>query len=75
METLKNFFTGFLVIFVSLILFGIILLAWPLLVGLSSLILSIIAAIAFVVLIFYIIVLIGHLVRSIVFGKSEKKDE
>ena len=72
MDTIKNFLTGVLVVVFSFILLGVVLLIWPLLIGLSSIILTILAAIAFILLIFYITVLIGYLVRSFVFRKSEK---
>ena len=64
METLKNFFIGLAVIVLSLIIFGILVMTWPLLVGISSIILSILAAILFLVMIFYVVVLLGHLVRQ-----------
>jgi len=64
METLKNFFIGLAVIVLSLIIFGILVMTWPLLAGISSVILSIFAAVLFLVMIFYIVVLLGHLVRQ-----------
>ncbi|MCK5451568.1 MAG: hypothetical protein KAI70_07370 [Candidatus Omnitrophica bacterium] len=64
METLKNFFIGVVVIVLSLIIFGIVVLTWPFLVGISSLILSVFAAVLFLVFIFYVIVLVGHLIRQ-----------
>ncbi len=65
METLKNFFTGIFVIILSLIILGIILVFWPLFIGISSILLSILAGILFIVLIFYIIVLVGYLTRAL----------
>ncbi len=72
METLKNFLTGLLVCIVSLILFGLIFITWPVLLGLGSLLLSIAAGIVFIMLVFYAIVLIGYLVRSILFKKDKE---
>ena len=65
MNTLKNFFIGLVVIILSLIIFGLVALTWPILIGISSLFLSILAAVLFVLLIFYIIVLIGHITRQL----------
>ncbi len=64
METIKNFIIGLFVIILSLLLFVLIGLSWPLLVGIGSIILSIIAAGLFIVLIFYVIVLVGYLTRQ-----------
>jgi len=72
METLKNFLIGLLVCIVSLILFGLIFITWPILLGLGSLLLSIAAGIVFIILIFYAVVLIGYLVRSILFKKQDQ---
>jgi len=66
MDTLKNFLTGLVVIFLSLIIFGIILLTWPVIVGISSIVLSFIVAVLFLLLIFYIIVFVGYIVRELI---------
>ena len=66
MDTLKNFLLGLTVIILSMIIFVMVAFTWPFLIGISSIILSIIASILFVVLIFYIIVLIGYLVRQLI---------
>ncbi|MFH1552915.1 MAG: hypothetical protein ABID83_04690 [Candidatus Omnitrophota bacterium] len=66
METLKNFFIGLVVIILSLIIFGLVFATWPLLIGISSVLLSIVAAALFVVLIFYVIVLVGHITRQLI---------
>lgn len=63
METLKNFFIGIVVIFLSFIVFLLVALGWPLIIGLGSIIFSILAGIVFLVLVFYFIVLVGYLVR------------
>lgn len=70
MDTLKNFFVGVAVIILSLIIFGLVMLTWPLLLGIGSIILSILAFALFLVLIFYVVVLIGHIVRK-VFQKEQ----
>jgi len=75
MEVLKNFLIGLIVVIASLVLFIIIGLTWPLLSLLGSLFLSIVAAIAFIVLIFYIIVFIGYLVRTLIFKRIIKDAE
>jgi len=66
METFKNFIVGCVALVVSLMIFGIIMLTWPVLVGISSFILTIAAAILFLVLIFYVIVLLGYIVREVI---------
>jgi hypothetical protein len=63
METLKNFFIGLFVILLSTIIMGLIFMTWPVIIGIGSVILSFLAAILFVVMLFYVIVLVGHLVR------------
>lgn len=70
METLKNFFIGLLVVIMSLIIIGIVLLTWPILIGISSILLSVIAAGLLLVFIFYIVVLIGYVVRQLVRGNK-----
>lgn len=63
METFKNFVIGLFVIVLSLIIFILVSLTWPLIIGIGSILLSVIAGILFVILIFYVIVLVGHLTR------------
>ncbi|MFH1837483.1 MAG: hypothetical protein ABH862_05170 [Candidatus Omnitrophota bacterium] len=65
MDTLKNFFIGIVVIILSLIILGFVALTWPILLGISSVILSILAFVLFVTLIFYVIVLVGHVTRKL----------
>lgn len=69
METLKNFFIGLFVILLSLIIIALVFLAWPVLIGISSFLLTVLAGILFVVLLFYIVVLVGHLTRQIITKK------
>ncbi|MBD3425921.1 MAG: hypothetical protein GF409_01665 [Candidatus Omnitrophica bacterium] len=69
METLKNFFIGLFVILLSLIIIALVFLAWPVLIGISSFLLTVLAGILFVVLLFYIVVLVGHLTRQIITRK------
>ncbi len=66
METVKNFLIGLVVVVMALIIIGLFTLTWPVLLGITSLILSILAAILFVVLVFYIIVLVGHITCRII---------
>jgi hypothetical protein len=66
METIKNFLTGLVVIIMSLLLLGLVFLTWPILIGIGSLVLSIVAAVLFVILLFYVVVLVGHLTRYII---------
>ncbi|MFC1548493.1 hypothetical protein ACFL5E_00885 [Candidatus Omnitrophota bacterium] len=69
METLKNFFTGLFVVVMSLIILGLVFFTWPILIGFGSVILSVLVGILFVILLFYIIVLIGHLARQVISKK------
>ncbi len=74
METLKNFLIGVIVVVLSLILLPIVLVTWPFLIGISSIALSILGAILFVVLVFYIIVLIGYATRQLV-SRNKNNDK
>ncbi|MDP8299134.1 MAG: hypothetical protein P9L88_04450 [Candidatus Tantalella remota] len=65
MDTLKNFFIGLVIVVLSFILLGLVFITWPILIGISSLILTVVAAILFLILIFYIIVLIGYAARQL----------
>ena len=65
MDTLKNFFIGLIIVIVSLIILGLIMLTWPILIGISSILLSILAFVLFLTFIFYIVVLIGHSARNL----------
>lgn len=66
METVKNFLIGLVVIVMALILVGLFSFTWPVLIGITSLLLSILAVVLFVILLFYIIVLVGHITRRII---------
>jgi hypothetical protein len=70
MNFLKNFFLGLFVVIVSFFIFLIITFTWPVIIGLSSLILSFLAGVLFVALFIYLISLVGQLVRTIVFRKD-----
>ncbi|MDP8258477.1 MAG: hypothetical protein P9L90_03545 [Candidatus Aadella gelida] len=65
MDTLKNFFIGLIIVIVSLIILGLVMLTWPILIGISSILLSILAFVLFLTFIFYIVVLIGHSARNL----------
>lgn len=66
METFKNFLLGLFIVLLSLVILVVVYFTWPVLIGITSLILSVVAGILFFVLIFYIIVLIGHIVRQLI---------
>lgn len=74
MEILKNFLIGLVAIVVSFIFFIIILFIWPFLIGLGSLLLTFAAGLIFLILVFYIIVAIGYLVRTILKRETPKRD-
>lgn len=65
METFKNFIIGVFVMAMALVVVFITFMAWPFLIGITSFVLFVAAAFLFLVLIFYVIVLIGHLTRMI----------
>jgi len=72
METIKNFLAGLLVVIFALIVsvFGFLL--WPLMLGIGSIILFFAVIVLTIVAGFYIIVLVGHVVRK---GLSEADTE
>ncbi len=70
METLKNFLVGLFILAASLIIAGAIFLTWPLIIGISSVILSIIIIILYIILIFYIVVLVGYLATRLLSRKK-----
>ena len=70
METIKNFFTGLLVVILSLVVLAIVAVTWPFIIGLGSVILSVIAGILLFILIFYIITFVGYLTRQILKKKG-----
>ena len=70
METIKNFFTGLLVVILSLVVLAIVAVTWPFIIGLGSVILSVIAGILLFILIFYIITFVGYLTRQILKKKE-----
>ena len=65
METLKNFFTGLLVVILVFIVLAIIAVAWPFILGFGSIFLTVVAGVLLIVLVFYIITFIGYLARQI----------
>lgn len=71
MTILKDFLIGLGIIIVSPVIFILGFFAWQTLIGLSSFILIALVGILFLVLIFYIIVLIGYLVR-LLFTKKQQ---
>jgi len=69
MEILKNFFIGFIVVVFSIIIISIVSFAWPIVIGLSSILLSVLVGLFFVVCVFYIIVLVGKVTRHLLTKK------
>ena len=72
METFKNFLIGLSVLAMALFIVLITLLTWPFLAGITSLALFAFAVFLFIVAVFYIVVLIGHLTRMLI--SSMKRD-
>ena len=70
METLKNFLTGIIITVIAFVILALGFFLWPLMIGLGSLVLFIAIIVVGVILGFYIIVLIGYIVRK---GLSPEK--
>lgn len=64
METFKNFLVGLFVAILALVLVVLGTILWPVVIGLGSFILFIAVSVLAVILVFYVIVLIGHIVRK-----------
>jgi len=64
METLKNFLVGVLVTFIALLILTLGFLLWPIVIGLGSFLLFMAAIILGLILGFYIIAMIGYVVRK-----------
>ncbi len=64
METLKNFVVGFFVALGAFVVLGLSFLLWPIIVGVGSILLFIAVIVLAVVLGFYIIILIGYVIRK-----------
>ena len=74
MEILKNFIVGLFITMLAVIVLVLGFFLWPVLVGLGSLILSILIALVAVILAFYVIVFIGYVVRQGLKGAGENKN-
>lgn len=70
METLKNFFVGFVITVLALVIVGLSFFLWPFVLGIGSLVLLVGAIILAIILGFYLVVLVGFIVRK-GFKKSE----
>ena len=64
METFKNFLVGLFVAVLALVLVVLGTILWPFIIGLGSFVLFIAVSVLAVILAFYVIVLIGHIVRK-----------
>lgn len=64
METLKNFIVGVLIIFAIIAVMVLSMLLWPIMIGIGSFLFFVILAVLVIALGFYIVVLIGHVVRK-----------
>ena len=73
METIKNFFTGLLAVIFAMIIIALGFVLWPIMIGIGSIMLFIAVIVLAFALGFYIIVLIGYVVRNS-FKASAKKD-
>ena len=73
METIKNFLVGIVIMVVVLVVVGLSFFLWPILVGLGSFLLFVTVIVLAILLGFYIILLIGYIVRKGIFRKSWKK--
>jgi len=64
METVKNFFVGIVVALVACLILAASFLLWPILVGIGSILFFVVAVFLALVAGFYIVVLIGYVVRK-----------
>ena len=64
METLKNFAIGLLITVLIFVVLGLGILLWPLLLGIGSLIFFLAVITIAIILVFYVIVFIGYVVRK-----------
>ena len=64
MEIIKNFFVGIAITIVALVILAACFLLWPLLVGIGSVLFFMAAIFLAIVAAFYIVVLIGYVVRK-----------
>lgn len=69
METLKNFIVGFFVAILALIFLTLCFISWPFILGIGSILFFLLTVVLSIVLVFYIVVLIGYVVRK---GLKEK---
>lgn len=73
MDTLKNFLIGLIAILLSPIVFIFAVFAWRFLLGFGSVALVLAIGVLVLVLVFYIMVLIGFIIRKI-FSSAFKSD-
>ena len=64
METLKNFLVGVFVTLIALLILTLGFLLWPIVIGIGSFLLFMAAIILAIMLGFYIVVMIGYVVRK-----------
>ena len=64
MEVVKNFFVGIIVTLAALVVLGACFLLWPIFVGIGSFLFFVAAIVLTVIAGFYIVVLIGYVVRK-----------
>jgi len=64
MEIVKNFFVGIVVALVACLILAASFLLWPILVGIGSILFFVVAVFLALVAGFYIVVLIGYVVRK-----------
>ena len=64
METLKNFLAGLLIVSLAFIIIFLGFLLWPFMLGIGSLILFLAIIAITIILVFYVTVLIGYVVRK-----------
>ena len=64
METIKNFLVGIFVVLLALTILGLCFFLWPILLGLGSFVLFGAAIVLGILLGFYLVILIGFIVRK-----------
>ena len=72
METIKNFLVGLLVALVAIIILAVGIMLWPFLLGIGSLLVFMLVVALSIVLAFYVVVIIGQIVRKGVSSGGKK---
>lgn len=70
METIKNFLMGLFITLFALVLLMLGFFLWPFMLGIGSLVLFLAVIVVTIILVFYLVVFIGYIVRKGLKGKG-----